>query len=190
MNALGMQDRLDVLELRFYAEERRYRYDVLRKTWAAPALSEKTNVFSKVGTGARDVVFTMRHSEDIAPGRILRWRRGDLTEYCFVTAVTPLDRNYDSVHAARVQLCDCLAEANHDPQGARFPAILTEKYVGHEQLDPLALNVTTYVLVCQKEITLKRGSIVEVDGTPYHVLLGHFLDAYKNEYEIQRTEDL
>ena len=190
MSARQMRERLDVLELRYDTDANRYSWQTLRQTWADAAPSEKTNVFSKVGIGARDVGFTMRHRGDIGPGRMILWKRSGGSEYCFVSAAIPKDRNYDSVHAARVQLSDCLAEANHEPQGARFPAILAEKYVGHEQLDPLALNVTTYVLVCPKEITLKRGSIVEVDGTPYHVMLGHFLDAYKNEYEIQRTEDL
>lgn len=190
MNARQMQAHVDVMTLSFDADSRRYQWLTLRKTWAQAQLSEKTNVFSRVGIGARDIVFTMRHRGDLVPGRMIRWRLGAYAEYCMITAATSKDRNYDSVHAARVKLRDCLAEANHTPQGARFPAVLTEKYVGHEQLDPLAINITTYVLVCPKEITLKRGSIVEVDGAPYQVLLGHYLDEYKHEYEIQRTEDL
>ena len=41
-----------------------------------------------------------------------------------------------------------------------------------------------------KAVELKRGSIVEAGGEPYHVLLGHYLDAFKNEYEIVRVIEL
>lgn len=190
MNARAMREQLDVLQLTKDEAANRYDYTVARRTYAQAAVSEKTNVFSRVGIGARDVVFTMRHSPDLQPGRLLLWQHPVGCEYCYVSAVTPKDRHFDTVHAARVQLAACTAEANHTPRGAEFQAVLTEKYVGHEQLDPLAINVTTYVLVCPPEVKLKRGSIVEVNGAPYVVLLGHYLDVYKTEYEIQRTEDL
>lgn len=53
-----------------------------------------------------------------------------------------------------------------------FPAVLTEKYLKHEQLEPYAINLITYVLVTPPSVELKRGGLVQVDGTAYEVQLG------------------
>lgn len=184
MDAGSMRDGITVLELTQTAGG--YAWEPVRADRAKADLPGKTNIFSKNGLGARTVVLTMRHDPGLTLHNAIEWRQNHL----FLTSITPIDRMYDEVGCALVKSVECQAEVNHTPPGATFPAALTEKYVSHDQLDPLAINTTIYVLVVPKAVTLKRGSLVEVDGVPYEVLLGHFLDEYKNEYEILRVEDL
>lgn len=192
IDAGALRDRVCLLALGYDEEHRRWSWEPVLGCFlrVSAELSEKTNLFSKVGIGARDVSFVLRHWNDLSPANALSWDGPGGWEHCFITAVEPIDRLYDRVRCARVSLADCIAEANHEPTGPQFPGILTEKYVGHEQLDPLAVNIITYVLVTPKAVELKRGSIVEVDGVPYEVLTGHLLDQWKNEFEIGRTVDL
>lgn len=190
IDAGSLRDRLIILKFTFFPEENEWRWVEAHASAGKAQLSEKKNLFSAVGIGARDVSFTVRHRADLTLANAIRWKGPEGWEHCFIASILPLDRRYDTVRCARVELARCLAEANHAPTGAYFPGVLAEKYVGHEQLDPLAVNTTTYVLVTPKAVELKRGSIVEVDGTPYQVLLGHYLDGWKNEFEIGRTEDL
>lgn len=185
-----LRDRVGVLRLQLDEISNSYEWTRIRSIAAEAEVSGKSNLFSRVGIGARDVVFTVRHRDDLTCADALSWRGPAGWEHCFITEITPLDRLFDRVRCARVRLVDCVAEANHTPHGPEFPAVLTEKYVGHEQLEPLAVNVITYVLVTPKAVELKRGSIVEVGGVPYEVQVGHLLDEWKNEFEIVRTVDL
>lgn len=190
IDAGSLRERLRVLELKHDAEANAWRWETAWETRASAALSEKRNLFSSVGVGARDVSFTLRRRDELTPHNAILWYGRGGWEHCFITAVTPIDRLHDAVRCARVEVADCLAEANHVPTGARFPGILTEKYVAHDTPDLHDINTTCYVLVTPKAVELKRGSIVEVGGAPFHVLLGHDLDGFKNEYEVVREVDL
>lgn len=190
IDAGALRERLRVLTLRHDAEANAYRWETAWETRASAALSEKRNLFSSVGVGARDVSFTMRRRDELTLHNAVAWySRGDW-EHCFITAITPVNRLYDAVRCARVEVADCLAGANHDPTGPRFPGILTEKYVSHDSPDLHDVNITCYVLVTPKAVELTNGSIALVGGVPYHVLLGHYLDGFKNEFEIVREDDL
>ena len=190
IDAGALRERLQVLELRHDAEANAWCWVKARSTRASAVLSEKKNLFSSVGVGARDVTFTVRCRDGLTLENAISWHGRGGWEHCFITAITPIDRLHDAVRCARVSVADCLAEANHVPTGPRFPGILTEKYVSHDSPDLHDINTTCYVLITPKVIDLKRGSIVEIGGVPYHVLLGHYLDEYKNEYEIVREADL
>ena len=190
IDAGALRERLRVLELRHDAEANAWRWETAWNTRASAALSEKRNLFSGVGVGARDVAFTLRRRDELTPHNAILWYGRGGWEHCFITAISPIDRLYDAVRCARVEILDCLAEANHAPTGARFPGVLTEKYVSHDSPDLHDINTTCHVLVTPKQIEMKRGSIVEVGGEPYHVMLGHYLDGFKNEYEIVREVDL
>ena len=54
----------------------------------------------------------------------------------------------------------------------------------------MSANELGLVLVTPKPITLRPGSLVEVRGAAWEVLVAHELDRYKNEYEIGRRVDL
>ena len=170
---------LEVLELRETATGV-WEWVTLRRAWAQVEQTAKTNLFSKVGVGARDAAIVIRR-QSLTLHQALRWKGRHL----FLTSITHRDRNYLDVAAALVDLVDCRSE-----DGVRFPGVITEKYAKWDQPEPYSINQMTYVLVTPKGIVLQRGGLVAVAGTNYEVQVAHILDPYKNEYEIVRTEDL
>lgn len=156
----------------------------VRRAWASITFQPKTNLFSKVGIGARDAAVVVRR-QSLTLHNALRW--GDI--HLFLTSIVPMGRNHLDVDAAVVEVAQCQADMD-EGGGVQFPGVLTEKYLKFEQENPYATNALTYVLVTPKPIRLQRGGVVAVNGTDYAVQLAHELDPYKNEYEIARTEDL
>ncbi len=158
-----------------------YTWETVRRTWAAYELMAKANIYSVHGLGAAGVTFTLRR-QPLDLDSALRWRG----QHCLITAIRPLGRLYLTVDAALVVLSRC-----RDPKtGETFPAVMTERYVGHQQLEPMAVNKYRRVLVTPKAVHLAPGPLVEVDGTPWPITTPYELDPHKNEYEIERTVDL
>ena len=186
----ALRERLRLLRLSYNDHADAWSWENLRGLRAAAEVSERANLFSKVGIGAQGVTFTLRNVPDLTLADAFLWYGPGGWEHCFITLIEPADRLFIRVRCARVRTCACRALVEREKPGVWFPGVLTEKYVGHEQLDPLAINVICYVLVTPKAVELKRGSLVSVDGTPYEVQVGHLLDPWKNEFEIVRTVDL
>lgn len=172
-----------VLELR-ETEPGTWEWVSIRKIWASITLQRNTNLFSKVGIGARDATIVVRQQE-LTLHNALRW--GD--QHLFLTSILPEGRLHWKVSAALVEIAQCQA-AMDEGGGAKFPGVLTEKYIKFQQESPYSSNTITYVLVTPKVVTLQRGGLVAVSGINYEVQVAHTLDEYKNEYEIVRTEDL
>ncbi len=147
--------------------------------WAKVEYPGRKNLFSAVGLGARSVEFTIR-KRPLTLNEALCLNG----QHCFLTEITEQSRAYLTVRAALVEPVQCTYE------NLRFPACLTEKYVQYEQRLPMDVNRIAYVLVTPKAVELTSGHILDISGTPYHILLSHTLDPYKNEYEIMRTVDL
>lgn len=160
-------------------------WEKARGTWAAAEQDTRNNLFSDLGVGARGVTFTIRKSRTLTLHNAFRWRGW----FCFLTSIVDGDPGFQVVKAALCEPIDCIQDADREPQGRRFPGILTEKYVGHEQLDPHAEVTGDFVLVTPKEVSLKPGSWVTVGGAYFLVRAPHELDPFKNEYEIRRKED-
>ena len=175
---------LEVLELR-QKSEGTWEWVPIRRAWAQVEQTAKTNLFSKVGVGARDAAVVIRR-QSLTLHQALRWKG----QHLFLTSITKRDRMYLDVQTALVDPVLCRANTDEEEPGATFPGILTEKYAKWEQPEPYSINRLTYVLVAPKVIQLQRGGLVAVDGVNYEVQLAHTLDPYKNEYEIVRTEDL
>lgn len=183
LDAGRLSERLEVLELQ-ETSTGVWAWATVRRAWAQVEQTTKTNLFSKVGVGARDAAVVLRR-QPLTLRQALRWKGRHL----FLTAITDRDRGHLDVAAALVNPVDCQAEREGD-SGIRFPGILTEKYLKWEQPEPYSVNQLTYVLVTPKVIDLRRGGLVWVAGAHYEVQVAHTLDEYKNEYEIFRTEDL
>lgn len=179
ISAGSMDERVSVLALA--QEGLAYRWEAARLTWAKAELSSKTNVYSVHGIGAAGVTFSMRR-QPLALGNALLWRG----QHCFITRIAPAGRLHMTVEAALVVTSQC----EYKYSGITFPAIMTEKYLGHQQLEPQAINTLTHVLVTPKVIDLTPGKVVEVDGRKWPIQVAHLLDPWKNEYEIERTVDL
>lgn len=190
INAGTLRDELRILSLAYESETDTWSWkggDLIR---AQATVGERSNLFSRVGIGARDVSFVVRHRPALTLDHALVWKTGGAWEHCFLTAIIPVNPLYDTLHCARVSTVECLADYDRPVPGPHFPGVLTEKYVGHTQLTPLAVNTLDYVLVTPKCVTLTPGSLVRVGDKVWHVLLGHVLDGWKNEYEIERVADL
>ena len=96
-------------------------------------------------------------------------------QHLFLTSILPEGRLHWKVSAALVEIAQCQADMD-EGGGARFPGVLTEKYMKFQQESPYSTNTITYVLVTPKAVALQRGGVVAVNGTDYAVQLAHVLD--------------
>lgn len=184
IDAGKLREWVDVLELR-ETEPQVWAWAAVRRVPAQVTQTGRTNLFSKVGIGARDAALLLRR-QPLTLHNALRWRGHHLC----LTSITERDFLHLAVDAALVEVADCVADADEGPGGRQFPGILTEKYRKWDQPEPQSENLLTYVLVTPKAITLQRGGLVTVNGTKYRVQTAYTLDPYRQEYEIYRREDL
>lgn len=155
-------------------------------TWAKAEQSDRTCIFSTVGIGARSVTFTLRKNALVTLDHAFLWRG----HFCFLASLTDGPRpGLMEVKAALCETAKCRKDVDRSPAGCRFPGVLTEKYLRHEQERPQSSTETVLVLVTPKVIELAAGSLVEAGGRDYEVRVCHTLDPHKNEYEIARKAD-
>lgn len=179
-----LSDRVDVLALQNAPElgsTAAWSWEPVRRTWAQAELMTRPNVYSVHGIGAAGVSFILRR-QDITMDHALRWRG----QHCFITSIRPLGRLYLAADTALVVLSQCRDLMSGDT----FPAVMTERYVGHQQMEPMAVNVRRRVLVTPKAVRLTPGPLVEVDGVQWPITTAYELDPHKNEYELQKEVDL
>ena len=177
-----LQHRAQVLRVR--TTDKDVPWQRLRTAWVRAERKNGTNIFSSVGLSAESWEFILRQ-QDITVEDAVEYR-GD---HYFLTDVRQLKPGFLQISAARVNLVQCQADRDIGPDGLIFPAAVTEKYIRHEDPGPMSVNVTCYVLVTPKCVTLRVGSLVEVAGEAYEVLCCHTLDARKNEFEVCRRAD-
>ncbi len=191
---------LEVLELR-ETSAGLWEWVAIRRAWGQVEQTAKTNLFSKVGVGARDAAVVLR-TQPLTLHNALRWKG----QHLFLTSITHRDRNHLDVAAALVEPVTCTAqgyttkvgEGNRPQKVERdpvtFPGVLTEKYVKYEKEDTFAKSRRGLVLVTAKPIRLREGDLVTVQAGPaaavYNVQACHVLDAYKNEYEMEFSRDV
>jgi hypothetical protein len=161
------------------------RWEPMRNIQISTERKSGNNIFSSVGMGAESWEFILR-KQDLAVTDAIEWQG----QHFFLTDVRELKPGFLQVSAARVNLVQCQADRDRGPDGLRFPAAMTEKYIRHEDPGPMSINVTCYVLVTPKCVSLRAGSLVDVAGEAYEVLCCHTLDDRKNEFEVCRTRDL
>lgn len=195
MDAGKLTERVQVLSFKQDGDAWRWQTDA--EIWAEAELQEKPSVFSKVGLSANGVKFILRRRE-LTLHNALRWNG----KHCFLTYLEEINRRYLEVRAALVEPKNCVLEEAEilydeyntpipgEKKTVSFPACLTEKYLGYAQLEPMAQLESRFVLVTPKEISLKPGQLVRVEGVPYGVQIPHELDGFKNEYEIGRKDDV
>lgn len=179
-----LSDRVEILGLQAVSAPdapTAWEWAPVRKTWARAELAARPNVYSVHGLGAAGVTFTLRR-QGLDLDSALRWRG----QHCLITAIRPLGRLYLTVEAALVVLSRC----RNPRTGETFPAVMTEEYVSHQQLEPMAVNTIRRVLVTPKAVRLAPGPLVEVDGVEWPVITPYELDPHKNEYTLERTVDL
>lgn len=181
-----LTEKVEILSLIQDEETDHLAWHPARCCWAAVNLDLQRNLFSSVGIGARGATITIRSEQQLSLHQALRWRG----QFLFLTSVILAPgRDRKEVKAALCNPVECQADMDKAPHGICFPGILTEKYIGHEQLDPYAVVTTDYVLVTPKSVVLSPGSWVCVGEEIFQVLVPHELDEWKNEYEIRRKRD-
>lgn len=171
----------------------------VRRIQAHIDLQQKTNLFSKIGVGARDAAIVIWQQELTLHNAI---RQGET--HFFLTSITERNRNQLDVRAA---LCEPVtltakpkARAGRDSlnrpivvqqPGFTFPGILTELYRQNAPDEIYRRETLQRVLVTPKAIRLRAGDLVQL-GTelPYTIRQVMDLDPYKNEYVIERQEDV
>lgn len=173
-------------------------WEAVGHLWAKRERQAKQNLFSRVGIGAVSVLFTLPDVPELTLHNA--FRVGD--RFYFITAI---DRRpvICEVSAAETPVTDCTLfrvtqtlDSSRRPVFSppepvyKFTAVVTEKYVGFSQGEPMARTETTYVLVTPKLIVLTESDLVEIGGKKYAVRICHLLDEYKNEYELTRKADV
>ena len=173
--------------LRLSVEENVVRWKPIRRIRMYAERLPRPALFSANGLSAEGWRFTIRALE-LRITDAIRWKG----RHYFLTSIDriPGRPGFLTVEAAKVKLADCVAAKETAHPGPAFQAVLTEKYIRHEQHLPDAVNLILYVLVTPKCVNLTPGSLVEIDGTPCEVLVAHKLDEAKNEYECYRKADL
>ncbi len=153
-----------------------------RKAWAKATPTAHMAIFSTTGVGSHEVEFILRRQR-FGLGNAIEWKG----RFCLPTSVEPLGPGHLLVKAAQVRLLPCKGVDRDTEREVDFPAVVTEKYMGHSQAEPMAQNVIRLVLVVPKPIRLALGSLVELPDGPYWVKIPHELDPDKTEYEVERT---
>jgi len=197
-------------ELTFIGEEPQHRYlwNPSKSVWVHMEHQNKSNLFSKVGIGVKTVIFTLRKTSGIDLHSAIAYSG----QQYFITDINRDDPMLMVVTTADIQPAIFTARGVEEQEGEyksavyvskqdiRFPACLTEKYLGFKQEAPMARTEETFVLVTPKPVLLDVHDIVrpglpprdgEDDKRPaYAVKVCHFLDEYKNEYEITSVGDV
>ena len=72
-----------------------------------------------------------------------------------------------------------------------FPGILTERYFNSEEDEVFRRSTLERVLVAPNAVVLRVGALVQLgDTAPYPILQRMDLEFYKNEYVLERREDV
>jgi len=171
------------------------------RCWADIELDVKNNLFSSVGIGARGATVTMRPRLGLDLHHAVRWNG----QFLFLTSmVLSPDRDRLELKAA---LCDPVTltarpqartgrnELNRPVVSQQpsftFPGIPTELYRQNTQDEIYRAETLRRVLVTPKAVTLRPGDLVQSGtGAPYTVRQALDLDQWKNEYVIERQEDI
>ena len=179
VDAGKLSERIELLRL--VKGENEYRWELLRRSWASVELQQRRNNFSAHGIRAAGAELVLRRQE-LTLLDAIRWRG----QHLFLTGIAPRGRNHLTVAAALVEVRAC-----RDPEsGLAFPGVVTEKYLGHRQEEPMAVNPMRHILITHPAIDLKPGRLVEVDGESWPITMSHRLDPWKAEYEIERVIEL
>lgn len=195
----GKLDRpVGVLELR-RDEAGNYAWAEVRRTWAGAELTHRTSLFSWAGTGAGEAVLTVRRQPLTLHNAL---HLGD--DHLFLTSIESKARGWLEVRAAvcrSVQATampqagtgrDALNRPVAEPRPAfSFPAVATQLYVREGREELFRRQTRQLVLVTSKPIRLRAGDLVRLgEEPPYTVWKTLDLDSHKNEYVVERQEDV
>ena len=79
-----------------------YQWKTNYNLWAKAEVTDKTNLFSRIGLGEKTVIFTVRRC-DISLHDGVKWKG----KHCFVTDIQQIDRRYLKITTAMVRVSQC-----------------------------------------------------------------------------------
>lgn len=172
-----------------------------RKRWVTIDLTTKNNIFSVIGIGARSAVITIRPDFKL----ILHQAFQRNSQFLFLTSIIlNQDRDRRTIQTALCEPVTLTAkpqartgrDAWNRPTAVQqssftFPGILTELYYRNAADDAYRVETLQRALVTPKAIKFRAGNLVQAGGeAPYTIRQVMDLDPYKNEYVIERQEDI
>lgn len=172
-----------------------------RKRWVTIDLTTKNNIFSVIGIGARGAVITIRPDFKL----ILHQAFQRNSQFLFLTSIIlNQDRDRRTIQTALCEPVTLTAkpqartgrDAWNRPTAVQqssftFPGILTELYYRNAADDAYRVETLQRALVTPKAIKFRAGNLVRAGGeAPYTIRQVMDLDPWKNEYVIERQEDI
>lgn len=177
--------RIEILS--FFGENGVYGWQSIGSIWADVSFGSGRNNYSSAGIGAENIRISARNVPIGLDNAI-----SINGKHCIITRIEPTERRgWVIIDAAQVRLADCVGLCERsEAERVYFPAIITEKYIRHERVEPMSTNIISYVLITPKNIELEAGGLIKADGIMYEIQCCHMLGEHKNEYEAVRTIDL
>lgn len=197
----ALNEKIEILTLVQDEETGNIAWVPSRKRWASVELDTQRNLFSVVGVGTRGATVIIRPHLRLTLHQAIRWRG----EFLHLTSIL-LNREQDQ-QEIKAAICqnvtltakpqartgrDALNRPTKVEQASfTFPGILAEMYYRNDQDEIFRSTMQRRVLVTPKAVVLRAGDLVQLnDGAPYTVHQVLDLEAYKNEYVIERQEDV
>jgi len=172
-----------------------------RKRWASVEVDTRRNIFSIVGVGTRGATVTIRPDPRLTLNQAISWNG----QFLHLTDIRlNQERDRQEIKAAICNPVILTAKpqdrTGRDPLNRpevvkqpsfTFPGILTELYFRNTPDDVYRVETLQRALVTPKSIQLRAGDLVSAEGEPaYTVRQAMDLDPWKNEYVIERREDI
>ena len=195
----SLRDRIEVLKL-LKGNDGNYTWKKVAQWHASVGLDAGSNIFSKVGIGARGATVALRPAPSLTLHNAFRYRG----QFLFLTSIIPsAGRDRLEVKAAICTPVTFTAEpkakTGRDKMNRptvekvaafTFPGVWTELYRKEQDEGVVDTELVQRVIVTPKEIKLRRGDVVrDPDGTAWPVMRVLELDEYKNEYVVYCQED-
>lgn len=197
----ALRDKIEILTLIQDDETGNMAWAPSGKRWASAEIDTQRNLFSIVGVGTRGATVVIRPDLRLTLHQAIRWN-GKFLHLTSIALDKERDRQeikaaicYPATLTAKPQARtgrDAMNRPLMEQQAAfDFPGILTEMYYRNEGDEVFRKTTQRRVLVTPKAIVLRAGDLVQ-QGTeaPYTVRQVMDLEFYKNEYVIERQEDV
>lgn len=196
-----LKHQIEILELKKDEETGNYAWVQRKERWADVELDTRKNIFSEIGIGARGATILIRPDHELTLHQAMRWQG----QFLFLTSII-LGERRDRQEIKAAICYPATLTAKHQARTGRdamnrpmveqqstldFPGILTEMYYRNESDEIIRKATQRRVLVTPKAIVLRAGDLVQQGSeAPYTVRQVLDLDPYKNEYVIERQEDV
>lgn len=197
----ALTEKIEILTLLQDDETGNIAWAPSRTRWASVEVDTQRNLFSVAGIGSRGATVVIRPDLRLTLQQAIRWNG----EFLHLTSII-LNKERDCQEIKAAICCpvtltakpqartgrDSMNRPLMEPQAAYdFPGILTEMYHRNEGDEVFRKTTQQRVLVTPKAVILRAGDLVQAGNeAPYTVRQVMDLELYKNEYVIERQEDV